>query len=249
MFSLSIGWPCSFSFHHIVIRASSLGVPSASYSSAPRFLSVVTVLPVWNRARQVDIEVFTRALFPSRPSLPHIVAAGRPRPPLGPLKTVRAVGKKNTKLPINTPRPSPRLENLSRPFPHRHPHPPATAAAPATAPTPAPAETTTAAAAATSTTPAATNTITSRTSISTTPTITNSALMEDPGYLPATASGPGPAPSAALSPTSCPAASAPPPAFPQAPPPATPPSPQWTTFVVPVGSPGPGSPTSSAPTS
>lgn len=62
-----------------------------------------------------------------------------------------------------------------------------------------------------------TNTITSRTSISITPTITNSALMEDPGCLPATASGPGPTPSAALSPTSCPAASAPPPAFLQAP--------------------------------
>lgn len=39
------------------------------------------------------------------------------------------------------------------------------------------------------------------------------------------------------------------PSVPPGPPSATPPSPQWTTFVVPVGSPGPGSPTSSAPTS
>lgn len=65
----SIGWPCSPFFHHIATIASSLVVPSSSYSSTPPFLSVVTILPVWNRARQVDMEVFPRALSPSRPFL------------------------------------------------------------------------------------------------------------------------------------------------------------------------------------
>lgn len=71
--SLALHWMAMFIFisshrHQGVFS----GSPSSSYSSAPPFLSVVTILPVWNRARQVDREVFARVLSPSRPFLlPH----------------------------------------------------------------------------------------------------------------------------------------------------------------------------------